>query len=192
MQAATPCYIKSPIRYARRGCPRFNSHRGASAGAVLASLRRDTTLPACSYAFTIRVWTMVVQQPNYLSHRVGNKAECPKEQTHQLGSPLSNTPCYADSPKRRETVIIEKTKRTRTTWLRRPFGLSEYGRWWFISVACINGVFRPCILFRKRLLDSTHLVCHSRSRIVHKGDGERCRKGSNSDVHCTPTVFFLR
>ena len=38
--------------------------------------------------------------------------ECPKEQTHQLGSQLSNTPYYADSPKRHETVIIEKTKRT--------------------------------------------------------------------------------
>jgi len=36
----------------------------------------------------------------------------PKEQTHQLGSQLSNTPYYADSPKRHETVIIEKTKRT--------------------------------------------------------------------------------
>ena len=36
----------------------------------------------------------------------------PKEQTHQLGSQLSNTPYYADSPKRHETVINEKTKRT--------------------------------------------------------------------------------
>ena len=50
---ATPCDLKSPIRYARRGCPRLNSNRGASAAAVLVSLRRDTTLPACSYAFTI-------------------------------------------------------------------------------------------------------------------------------------------
>ena len=49
---------------------------------------------------------------DYPSHRVVNKAECPKEQTHQLGSQLSNTPYYADSPKRHETVIIEKTKRT--------------------------------------------------------------------------------
>ena len=54
MRTATPCELKSPIRYARRGCPRMNSHRGASAAAVLPSLRRDTTLPACSYAFTIR------------------------------------------------------------------------------------------------------------------------------------------
>ena len=46
------------------------------------------------------------------SHRVGNKAECPEEQTHQLGSQLSNTPYYADSPKRHETAKIEKTKRT--------------------------------------------------------------------------------
>ena len=43
---------------------------------------------------------------------VTNKTECPKEQTHQLGSQLSNTPDYADSPKRHETVILEKTKRT--------------------------------------------------------------------------------
>ena len=43
---------KSPFRYARRGCPRLYSHRGAPA-AVLPSFRRDTTLPACSYAFTI-------------------------------------------------------------------------------------------------------------------------------------------
>ena len=48
-----PCDLKFPIRYARRGCSRLNTHRGASAAAVLASLRRDTTLPACSYAFTI-------------------------------------------------------------------------------------------------------------------------------------------
>ena len=48
-----PCDLKSPIRYARRGCPRFYSHRGASAAAVLVSLRRDTTLSACSYAFII-------------------------------------------------------------------------------------------------------------------------------------------
>ena len=45
--------LRTPIRCARRGCPRLNSHRGASAAALLASLRRDTTLPACSYAFTI-------------------------------------------------------------------------------------------------------------------------------------------
>ena len=43
---------------------------------------------------------------------VTNKTECPKEQTHQLGSQLSNTPNYADSPNRHETVILEKTKRT--------------------------------------------------------------------------------
>ena len=49
---------------------------------------------------------------DYRSHRVGNKAECPKEQTHQLGRQLSSTPYYADSPKRHVTVIIEKTKRT--------------------------------------------------------------------------------
>ena len=53
MHTVTPCDLKSPVRYARQGCPRLNSHRGASAAAVLASLRRYTTLPACSYAFTI-------------------------------------------------------------------------------------------------------------------------------------------
>ena len=52
------------------------------------------------------------------SHRVGNKAECPKEQAHRLGSQLSNTPYYADIPKRHETVIIEKAKRTYQTRLR--------------------------------------------------------------------------
>ena len=41
-----------------------------------------------------------------------DKEQCPKEQTHQLGSQLSNTPYYADSPKRHDTVTIEKTKRT--------------------------------------------------------------------------------
>ena len=51
---------------------------------------------------------------DYRSHSVGNKAECPKEQTHQLDSQLSNTPYYADSQKRHETVIIEKTKRKKT------------------------------------------------------------------------------
>ena len=35
-----------------------------------------------------------------------------KEQTHQHGSQLSNTPYYADSPKRHVTVIVEKSKRT--------------------------------------------------------------------------------
>ena len=35
-----------------------------------------------------------------------------KEQIHQLGSQLSSTPYYADSPKCHETVIIEKIKRT--------------------------------------------------------------------------------
>ena len=53
VHTATPCDSKSPMRYTRPGCPRLNWHRGASAAAVLASLRRDTTLPACSYAFTI-------------------------------------------------------------------------------------------------------------------------------------------
>ena len=47
---------------------------------------------------------------DYWSHRVGNKAECPKEQTHQLSSQLSNTPYFADSPKRHVTVIIEKNE----------------------------------------------------------------------------------
>ena len=51
---------------------------------------------------------------DYRSHRVGNKAECPKEQTHQLGNQFSNTPYYADSPKRHETVVIKKTKRTQS------------------------------------------------------------------------------
>ena len=36
---------------------------------------------------------------DYRSHRVGNKAECPKEQTHQLANQLPNSPYYADSPK---------------------------------------------------------------------------------------------
>ena len=53
MHTATPCDLKTPFRYIRRGCPRLHSHRGASSAAVLASLRRDTTLPACSYACTI-------------------------------------------------------------------------------------------------------------------------------------------
>ena len=53
MHTATPCDLKSSIRYARRGCPPLYSHRGALAAAVLPSHRRDTTLPACSYAFTI-------------------------------------------------------------------------------------------------------------------------------------------
>ena len=46
-----PCDLKNPFSFARRGCPRLNSHRGASADVVLPSLRRDTTIPACSYAF---------------------------------------------------------------------------------------------------------------------------------------------
>ena len=48
---AVPIRRKSPFRYARRWCTRLYSHRGASA--LLPSFRRDTTLPACSYAFTI-------------------------------------------------------------------------------------------------------------------------------------------
>ena len=43
---ATLCDLKSPFRYARRGCPRLHSHRGASAAAVVPRFRRDTTLPA--------------------------------------------------------------------------------------------------------------------------------------------------
>ena len=53
VHTATPYDLKSPFRYARRGCPRLYSHRGASAAAVLPTVRRDTTLPACSCAFTI-------------------------------------------------------------------------------------------------------------------------------------------
>ena len=49
---------------------------------------------------------------DYQSQRVGNKAECPKEQTHQLGSQLSSTPYYADILNRHENVIIGKTKQT--------------------------------------------------------------------------------
>ena len=45
--------IKSPFRYGQRGCPRLYSHRGASADDVRPSVRGDTALPACSYAFTI-------------------------------------------------------------------------------------------------------------------------------------------
>ena len=48
-----PCDFKTPFHYARRGCPRLNSHRGASAAAVLPTLHRYITRPACSYAFTI-------------------------------------------------------------------------------------------------------------------------------------------
>ena len=152
-------------------CIRDSSNRWASAAAVPVSLRRDTTLPACSYVFTIgkfrrwwysgppcstfggwrlfptgpplcpalecwsssqpapreqrpvpisspmklhrsllfassrdsRVFVSPVQPAlfpgsprtdgfhrlDYRSHRVGNKAECPKEQTHRLGSQLS-------------------------------------------------------------------------------------------------------
>ena len=55
---------------------------------------------------------MVFHSLDYRFHRVGNKAKCPKGQTQQLGSELPNTPYYADSPKRHETVTIEKTKRT--------------------------------------------------------------------------------
>ena len=51
VHTTTPCDLKSPFRYARQGCPRLYFHRGASAAAVLPSFRRDTTLPACSYAF---------------------------------------------------------------------------------------------------------------------------------------------
>ena len=43
--------LKTPRHYARRGCPRLYSHRGALAAAVLPSFRWDTTLPACSHAF---------------------------------------------------------------------------------------------------------------------------------------------
>ena len=53
VHTATPCDLKSPFRYARRGCPPLYSHRGASAAAGLPIFRRDTTLPACTYAFTI-------------------------------------------------------------------------------------------------------------------------------------------
>ena len=45
--------LKSPSRYARRGCLRLYSHRGASAADTPPSFRRDTTLPACSCAFII-------------------------------------------------------------------------------------------------------------------------------------------
>ena len=50
---ATRRDFKSPFRYARWGWPRIYSHRGASAAAVLPSFRMDTTLPACSHAFTM-------------------------------------------------------------------------------------------------------------------------------------------
>ena len=42
-----------PFRYARQGCPGLYSHRGALDAAVRPSFRRDNTLPACKYAFTI-------------------------------------------------------------------------------------------------------------------------------------------
>ena len=53
IHTATLCDLKSPFCYAQRGCPRSYSDRGTSAAALPLSLRRDTTLPACSYAFII-------------------------------------------------------------------------------------------------------------------------------------------
>ena len=53
MHTATPCDLKSPFRYARRGCPRLYFHRGASAATVFPasadippSLRADTPSPS--------------------------------------------------------------------------------------------------------------------------------------------------
>ena len=51
--------------------------------------------------------------------RVGNKEEWREEQTGQLGNQLSDTPYYADSPKRHVPVVVEKTKRT-TNSRKRP------------------------------------------------------------------------
>ena len=51
-----------------------------------------------------------------VSHRVENKAECPKEQTKQLGSQLSNTPYSADSPKRHETVMKRPSEQSEFYW----------------------------------------------------------------------------
>ena len=53
VHTATTRNLKPPFRYTRQGGPRLCSHRGASASAVPPSFRRDTTLPAFSYAFTI-------------------------------------------------------------------------------------------------------------------------------------------
>ena len=53
VHTATTRNLKPPFRYTRQGGPRLCSHRGASASAVPPSFRRDTTLPACIYAFTI-------------------------------------------------------------------------------------------------------------------------------------------
>ena len=53
VHTATPCDLKSPFRYARRGCPRVYLHHGASAAGILPSFHRDTAVPACSYSFTI-------------------------------------------------------------------------------------------------------------------------------------------
>ena len=53
VHTATSWNLKSPLHYARRGCPRLYSRRGASTVAVLPSFRRDTTFHSCSYAFTI-------------------------------------------------------------------------------------------------------------------------------------------
>ena len=41
-----------------------------------------------------------------------DKEEWRDEQIHQLGNQLSYTPYYAASPKRKVTVVFEKTKRT--------------------------------------------------------------------------------
>ena len=46
----------------------------------------------------------------YRSHSVANKAECPKGQTSRQST--LKYPIYADSPKRHETVNIQKTKGT--------------------------------------------------------------------------------
>ena len=64
VHTATPCDLKSPFRYARRGCPRLYSHGGASAAAVRPNFRRDTILPVQLRLHHRKVPTMVVQQPS--------------------------------------------------------------------------------------------------------------------------------
>ena len=41
----------------------------------------------------------------------GDKEEWQDEQIHQLGNELSDSPYYAGSPKRRVTVVVQKTNR---------------------------------------------------------------------------------
>ena len=44
MHTATPCDLKTPFRYIRRGCPRLHSHRGALAAVPLKRRRLHGTI----------------------------------------------------------------------------------------------------------------------------------------------------